>query len=159
MLCCCQDCWCSVVAKIVGDEDDDYDDKSLMTLMMMIYNLMKWELFLPVHPARYLRVILVTKGTTSAMEMMKQLYLQRIHPTNIMSVLDCLRRPTASELAHKRKIDRNLPKGKKRCRGTCVSDPNSITPQQWVKSIEFSNNSLYSFIYLFHVWISLSPGK
>ena len=59
--------------------------------------------------------------------------------TNITSVLDCLCRPPASELAHKQKVDRNHPKGKKRYRDTCVSDPKSITPQQRVKQLNFNN--------------------
>ena len=70
---------------------------------------------------------------------------------NIRSMLDCLHRPTASELARKRKVDRNPPKGKKRSRGTCASDPKSITPQQRVKQYNnecfiVSNNRLFCLV-------------
>jgi len=42
----------------------------------------------------------------------------------VKSLFDRLHRPTASELSHKQKIDRNLPpKEKKRSRGSCSSDP------------------------------------
>ena len=54
--------------------------------------------------------------------------------TTAKSLMDSLRTPTASELSRKRKIDCNKPpKGKKRSRGTCSSDPKFITPEQRVK--------------------------
>ena len=54
--------------------------------------------------------------------------------TRSRTLLDCLHRPTASELVRKRKVDKNPPKGKKKSRGscTCVSNPKTITPQQRV---------------------------
>ena len=67
---------CSFVAKIVGDDDDDLRSDEVRIL--------------PVHPAKYLRVIPVSdKGRhechgNPAMDT----------STNIRSVLDCLRRPT-----------------------------------------------------------------
>ena len=54
--------------------------------------------------------------------------------TTAKSLMDSLRTPTASELSRKWKIDCNKPpKGKKRSRGTCSSDPKFITPEQRVK--------------------------
>ena len=64
-------------------------------------------------------------------------------------ILDSLHRPTASELSRKRKIDRNPPpKGKRRSRGSCSSDPKSVTPQQRVRKYPeecffVSNNKLF----------------
>ena len=67
---------------------------------------------------------------------------------SVKSVIDCLHRPTSSELSRKRKVDRNPPRGKKRSRGTCASDPKSITPQQRVKQyndecFSVANNKLF----------------
>ena len=64
------------------------------------------------------------------------------------SLLDRLRSPTSSELARKRKVDRNPPKGKRRSRGLGLSDPKSITPQQRVNAFKgeyltVSNNKLF----------------
>ena len=67
----------------------------------------------------------------------------------VRSILDSLHRPTASELSRKRKIDRNPPpKGKRRSRGSCSSDPKSVTPQQRVRKypeecFSVSNNKLF----------------
>ena len=69
--------------------------------------------------------------------------------TKARSLMECLHRPTASELSRKRKIDCNQPpKGKKRSRGLCSSDPKSITPQHRVKQhpkecFSVSNNKLF----------------
>jgi len=44
--------------------------------------------------------------------------------TTVKSLMDCLHRPTASELLCKRKVDCNQPpKGKKQSRGICSSHP------------------------------------
>lgn len=130
MLCCCLDCRMKIIIMMV-------------TLTMTIYNLMKWKFFLVVHPERYLRV----KGhhkchandeaVVPAVDTSTKNYK--------VCVWFILHRPTASELAHKQIFDKNLPKGKKRYRGTCVRE----TPQQRVKqfNLEFfsvSNNELLS---------------
>ena len=66
---------CSVVAKIVRDDDDDYDvdddfnDDDFQSDEVRIVSA----------SASRKVVIPMTKGATSAMEMMKHLYLQWIH--------------------------------------------------------------------------------
>ena len=65
--------------------------------------------------------------------------------TDLLSVLRC---PNASELARKRMIDRNSPKGKKRFRGEGVNDPKSVAPHQHVRvfpngSLTVSNSKLF----------------
>jgi len=56
------------------------------------------------------------------------------------SLLDCVHRPTSSELARKRKIDKNPPKWKKKSKGSHTNDPKSVTPLQRVK--QYSNECL-----------------
>ena len=57
--------------------------------------------------------------------------------TPVVSLLDRLRSPTSAEIARKRKTKANPPpKGKRRCKGTLVSDPKGVTPNQRVR--EFS---------------------
>ena len=68
---------CSVVAKIVGDEDNDYDDDDyfddddLQSDEVRIVSASTSSKVFESDPC--------DKGAMSAMEMMKQLYLQRIH--------------------------------------------------------------------------------
>ena len=50
-------------------------------------------------------------------------------------LLNRLRCPKSSELARKRQVDRNPPRGKKRSWGQGASDPKSITPRQRVALI------------------------
>ena len=64
---------------------------------------------------------------------------------DLLSVLRC---PKPSELAHKRTIDCNSPKGKERSRGEGVNDPKSVAPHQHVrvfpnKSLTVSNRKLF----------------
>ena len=64
------------------------------------------------------------------------------------NVLNRLRCPSLSELARKRRIDRNPPRGKRWSRGRGVSDPKSVTPQQQVATfsgehLSVSNNKLF----------------
>ena len=58
-------------------------------------------------------------------------------PADHLSVLRC---PKASDIARKRAIDRNPPKGKKRSRGVGASDPKYVDPRKRVS--EFPSESL-----------------
>ena len=118
----------------------------MMMMTTLIYNLMK-EFFLPVHPARYP----CDKRCHECHENDEAVVPAMDTSTNIRSVLDCLCRPTASELARKRKVDRSPLRGKKKCRGTCVSDPKSITPQQRVK--QFNNDAFQCLTTSYFVWL------
>ena len=61
--------------------------------------------------------------------------------TEVVSLLDRLKSPTPADISRKRKIKKNAPpKGKRRCRGSLLSDPKGVTPFQRVR--EFSEESL-----------------
>lgn len=55
---------------------------------------------------------------------------ESISSSSVRNVLSQLRSPTSSELARKRKVDRNLPRGKRRSRAHGVNDPKTISPLQ-----------------------------
>ena len=58
----------------------------------------------------------------------------------VVSVLSRLKAPRASDLARKRKVAVNPPKGKRGCRGATAAEPKNITAQQRVK--EFPDQPL-----------------
>ena len=137
---------CSVVAKIVGDEGDDYDDDGdfdnddLQSDKVRIVSASISSKVFESDPC--------DKGRHKCHGNDEAVVPAMDTSTNITSVLDCLRRPTASELARKQKVDRKPPKGKKRCRDTFVSNQKSITLQQEVKQFNnecfsVSNNKLF----------------
>ena len=51
----------------------------------------------------------------------------------VVSLLGCLRAPTASDLARKRRVSTNPPLGTKRSKGSSSSDPKSVSPADRVK--------------------------
>ena len=55
---------------------------------------------------------------------------ESISSSSVRNVLSQLRSPTSSELARKRKVDRNLPRGKRRSRARGANDPKTISPLQ-----------------------------
>ena len=70
-------------------------------------------------------------------------------PADLLSVLRC---PKASDLARRRAIDRNPPKGKKCSRGEGASDPKSVDPRKRVsefpsESLTVSNGKLFCLAY------------
>ena len=52
----------------------------------------------------------------------------------VVSLLNRLKAPRASDLARKRKVAANPPKGKRGCRGVTVAEPKNITALQRVKA-------------------------
>ena len=58
----------------------------------------------------------------------------------VVSLLSRLKSPQASELARKRRVACNPPKGKRRCRGSTVAEHKNVNPHQRVK--QFPNEPL-----------------
>ena len=121
----------SVVEKIVGDEDNDYDDdedsegdelqsSDEVSIASMIESGVISDNNQHGTAGSHGNDELIAPAADSSLN------------TRSRTLLDCLYRPTASELAQKRKVDKNPPKGKKKSRGSCVSNPKTITPQQRV---------------------------
>ena len=52
---------------------------------------------------------------------------------DVPSLLDKLKSPTVSNLARKRIIKTNPPKGHKRCKGAVISEPHSISPSSRIR--------------------------
>ena len=126
----------SVVEKIVGDEDDDYDDEDF-----------KGDDLQSSDEVSIVSVIgssTISEHGTAGSHGNDELIAPETDSslsTRSRTLLDCLHQPTASELARKRKVDKNPPKGKKRSRGSCVCDPKTITPQLQVNQYKLKMNS------------------
>ena len=121
----------SVVEKIVGDEDNDYDDDEdsegdelQSSDEVSIASVIESGVISDNNQHG-------TAGSHGNDELIAPAADSSLN-TRSRTLLDCLHRPTASELARKRKVDKNPPKGKKKSRGSCVSNPKTITPQQRV---------------------------
>ena len=52
---------------------------------------------------------------------------------DVPSLLDKLKSPTVSNLARKRIVKTNPPKGHKRCKGGVISEPHSISPSSRIR--------------------------
>ena len=118
----------SAVEKIVGDEDNDYDDDEdsegdelQSSDEVSIASVIESGVISDNNQHG-------TAGSHGNDELIAPAADSSLN-TRSRTLLDCLHRPTASELARKRKVDKNPPKGKKKSRGSCVSNPKTITPQ------------------------------
>ena len=105
----------SVVEKIVGDEDNDYDDDEdsegdelQSSDEVSIASVIESGVISDNNQHG-------TAGSHGNDELIAPAADSSLN-TRSRTLLDCLHRPTASELARKRKVDKNPPKGKKKSR-------------------------------------------